>query len=318
MSAPVGEALISESWQKLLEPVWSGILCVATVQVKTPKSCTHLTPHTKQTYRTAGKNQTLPWGNIFRRLPASSFLVTVHFLWVQEATLLNMGVSPAHPGWLHSSGLKSSLCLSLSSSWSNRTHTMASVFLIIGNIPSSVGCFITVLEQQKRPVLGHTAGKRPAWLTVESAGHGSLFPSYRTTWSPVIGSPFWALKTQEGRATLQVRDQHWVHIKVLPRCFETPSLLCGQSGKPKFLSFTSSANLLPFLGILHGPHAAEHHGEPGPSDCMWWSHLSGMFNLSPAEWSPMLGLVSSENGHLSHGVRYPTRKDCPGRQHASS
>lgn len=56
----------------------------------------------------------------------------------------------------------------------------------------------------------------------------------------------------------------------------------GQSGKLRFY-FLSSAHLLPFPGILHGPHAAEYHGEPGPSDCMRRSHLSGVFNLSPEE-----------------------------------
>ena len=36
--------------------------------------------------------------------------------------------------------------------------------------------------------------------------------------------------------------------------------------KSKMLSFASLAHLLSFPGILHGPHTAEHNGEPGPSE----------------------------------------------------
>lgn len=49
-------------------------------------------------------------------------------------------------------------------------------------------------------------------------------------------------------------------------CAHQGAFPVGTEWEPEVSPFVSSAHLLPFLGILHGPHAAEHDGEPGPSE----------------------------------------------------
>lgn len=96
-------------------------------------------------------------------------------------------------------------------------------------------------------------------------------------------------------------------------------LVCGRSGvwneKSKILSFAFSAHLLSFPGILHGPDTAEHDGEPGPSECLWWSYISGRGPLCLGFWLVSVALEVSEvstdvkigNGQMCRGVFYPTR-----------
>ncbi len=41
------------------------------------------------------------------------------------------------------------------------------------------------------------------------------------------------------------------------------------------------ACLLPLPGVLHGPYLAEHYGEPGTGERLWWSRVSG----KTTQWS---------------------------------
>lgn len=69
----------------------------------------------------------------------------------------------------------------------------------------------------------------------------------------------------------------------------------------------SPARLLPLAGVLHGPHPAQHDGEPGPSERLRRGHVSGTAPVRAPHARPVRGAGEAR-------VEWEARPGLPVRQ----